>query len=196
MRHRAAARLSWLSTAMSTVVMGLVLSCLAWPLQAIGQAQATEQQVKAAFLFQFGGYVEWPADAFSRPDSPLGIGVIGADGVAGELASTAARRTLNGRPVVVHRLVRGDSMAGLHVLFVGRAERAHLAAVQSSIRHKAVLLVTEDEQSFDGGSMLNFVMQEGKVRFDVALPRAEAAGLKISARLLNVARKVIGRPAS
>ncbi len=180
---------------------GLLAVGLAWLVPAPGvlaapPAQATEPQIKAAFLFQFGAYVDWPAEAFERPDSPIGIAVLGSDKIADMLAQSAARRTLNGRPVVVHKLTRGDLPAGLQVLFVARASRGQLDGIRATLRHRPVLVVTEDAQSFDEGSMINFVVDEGKVRFDVALLPVEKAGLKISARLLGVARKVTGRAAS
>jgi hypothetical protein len=153
--------------------------------------EAAEYRVKAAFLYKFGGYVEWPERAFARPDSPIAIGVIGADALAGELAQIVAGRTINGRPVTVRKLRRGEAVAGLHVLFVGRSDSSRLADILAAAKGQPLLTVTETEEAFESGSMINFVVVEDKVRFDVAPPPAEPGNLKISARLLAVARKVV-----
>src|SRR2546421_352827 len=111
----------------------LVAAGIAGPCAAQSDAQTAEYRVKAAFLYKFGGYVEWPQGVFAKPDSPIAIGVIGADALAEELARIVAGRTIN------------------------------------------------------------FVVVEDKVRFDIAPPPSESSNLKISARLLGVARKVVSK---
>jgi len=97
----------------------LVAAGIAGPCAAQSDAQTAEYRVKAAFLYKFGGYVEWPQGVFAKPDSPIAIGVIGADALAEELARIVAGRTINGRPVTVRKLRPGEAVARLHVLFVG-----------------------------------------------------------------------------
>lgn len=158
----------------------------------LSQADAADEyRVKAAFLYKFGAYVEWPDRAFARPDSPLAIGVIGADELADELARIVAGRNVNGRPVSVRKLRAGDPIAGLHVLFIGRADGGRLADILASARGRPLLTVTESDQALELGSVINFVVVDDKVRFDVALVPADLGSLKISARLLTVARKVV-----
>lgn len=164
------------------------------PSQAQSEVQASEYRVKAAFLYKFGGYIEWPGGAFVRADSPVTIGVMGAEGLADELVQIVAGRNLNGRPVSVRRLRAGDSIAGLHVLFIGRAEGGRLAEILAAAKGQPLLTVTESAQALELGSVINFVMVDDKVRFDVALVPADLGSLKISARLLSVARKVVSRP--
>src|SRR5256886_2384291 len=156
-------------------------------------AQADEYRVKAAFLYKFGSYIEWPSGSFARADSPVTIGVMGAEALAEELAQIVAGRNVNGRPVRVRKLRPGDPIAGLHVLFVGRAESGRLAEILAAARGKALLTVTESEEGLELGSMINFVVVEDKVRFDIAPPPSESSNLKISARLLGVARKIVSR---
>ena len=159
---------------------------------ALAQAdRATEIQIKAAFVYKFGGFVEWPAAAFARPDTAFTIGVLAADGVATELEHITAGRTVHGRPVAVRKLRRGEPLAGLHVLFVGQPEAPRLAEIVAGAKGPTPLIVTESENALTQGSMINFVSSDDKVRFDVALPPAERGQLRISARLLAVARKVI-----
>ena len=172
-----------------SVVIAAGILC---PRPAQADAQADEYRVKAAFLYKFGGYVEWPDRSFARADSPVVIGVIGADTLADELAQTVSGRNVNGRPVLVRKLRAGDPIAGLHVLFIGRVDRGRLAEILAAAKGQALLTVTESEEALELGSMINFVVVENKVRFDVA-PPSESDNLRISTRLLGVARKVVSK---
>src|SRR5712664_1842694 len=170
-----------------------VAAGIASPRPAQADAQADEYRVKAAFLYKFGSYIEWPSGSFARADSPVAIGVMGADALADELAQIVAGRNVNGRPVLVRKLRPGGPIAGLHVLFIGGSDRGRLAEILAAARGRALLTVTETEDALELGSMINFVVVENKVRFDVAPPPSESDNLKISARLLGVARKVVSR---
>jgi len=179
---------------MVAVILRMALfAALLWPVWAFAQSdtRAAEVQIKAAFLYKFGEFVQWPPAAFARPDAPFSIGVLGADDVAAALEHAVAGRTVQGRPVTVRRMRRGESLAGLHVLFIGQAESSRLAETLAAARGEAVLTVTESENALSSGSIINFVAEDQKVRFDVALPPAERGRLKISSRLLAVARKVV-----
>ena len=153
--------------------------------------QATEPAVKAAFLYKFAGYVEWAAEASSPPGVPVVIAVAGADDVAAELERLVPGRNINGRPVVVRR-VGQEALPGAHVLFVGRSNPAARALVAAG-RQQGALVVTEAEKGLDMGSAINFVLADERVGFDVSLDNAEAAGVRISARMLGVARRVVPR---
>ncbi len=150
--------------------------------------QVLEQKVKAAFLFKFGGYVEWPDSVFSGKDAPLVIGVTGADALAEELSLVVAGRTMNGRQVSIRRIAGGESLANLHVLFVGRPEIGRLGELTAQAR--PVLTVTDIEKGLAQGSIINFVVVDKRVRFEVALDAAKRSGLKIGAPLLSVAMHV------
>ena len=151
-----------------------------------------EYRVKAAFVYKFCDYVEWPAGAFASADSPLVIGVLGADPLADELARLTAGRSIAGHALRVRRLAEGEAWTGLQVAFVGRGAEAQVA--KPGVAPPPVLVVSEAASGAPPGGMVNFVLVADKVRFDVALPAAEAAGLRISSRLLGVARRVEGRP--
>ena len=157
------------------------------------QSQDLERQVKAAFLYKFGGYVTWPDSAFSRPDSPIVIGVAGANPLADELVRLVAGRTIGKRALAVRRIRRGDSLDGVHILFVGSTEGQRLAELLALAQGRPVLCVTESDQGLVPGSAVNFVVADNRVRFDVSLEAAEHNGLKLSALLLSVARQVHGR---
>jgi hypothetical protein len=157
---------------------------------AADDAAVTEYGVKAAFLSKFPGYVEWPAAA-SPGNGPVAIGVVESDSMADELARVASARTPGARPVVVRKLRRSDPLEGLQVLFVGRGAEPALPALLRASRGLPLLVVTESDAGLGAGGMINFVVVDNKVRFDVALRPAEAGSLKISSRLLAVARKVV-----
>lgn len=152
--------------------------------------QAAEPTVKAAFLYKFAGYVEWPPNNFPAPDSPFVIGVLGADEVAAELERIVPGRTVNDRRVVVRRLKEGEPPRGAHLLFVGRAE-ASLRPILRTAQAQGVLTVTETERGLELGSAINFVVAEDRVGFEVSLDSAERVGLRISSRMLAVARRVV-----
>nr|WP_314628465.1 YfiR family protein [uncultured Noviherbaspirillum sp.] len=148
-----------------------------------------QNQVMAASLFRFLPYVEWPA-AVLPPGAPYVIAVIGADAIADELATVVASRTVNGRTVSVRRMKAGESMEGMHAVFVGAGARR----LPPRGRHVPVLVVTEAEGALDQGSMINFRVVDGRVRFEVALDTLEEAGLKVSSRMLGVALHVRTAP--
>lgn len=175
------------------VVAGLLLS-FSGRCAAQTEESLAELQIKAVFLYKFGSYVEWPARAFPREDSALAIGVMSADDLAEELVRVVEGRTVGGRPVTVKRVQPGDPLAGLHILFIGIAGHSRLGEVLSAAKGRPILIVTDSEGAVEKGSMINFVLVGGKVRFDVAPGSAGQGNLRISARLLEVARKVVDRP--
>ena len=174
--------------------LSLRLALLLAALLAAGQAPAqgaSELQVKAAYLYQFGGFVEWPPRAFAGPDGVFSIGVVGADAMAAELERIVATRQIQGRQVAVRRLRPGEPLQGLQVLFVGAGETARLPEILSPAHAAPLLVVTESDGALAQGGIINFVVADNRVRFDVALPQAERRQLRISSRLLGVARRVV-----
>lgn len=154
--------------------------------------QATEPSVKAAFLYKFAGYVEWPANAFPSQDTPVVIGVAGSDEVASELEKLVPGRNVNGRIVLVRRLREGEALRGIHVVFVARGETNARALIRAA-QQQGSLVVTESERGLELGSAINFVPAEDRIGFEVSLEAAERSGLRISSRMLAVARRVLPR---
>ncbi|MGK5078686.1 YfiR family protein [Janthinobacterium sp. HLX7-2] len=162
-------------------------------LYAGAQAQVPEdleRQVKAAYLYKFAGYVEWPDGSFGRPDAPLVIGVAGADALAEQLELSVAGRSVNGRSVQVRKVRRGEPLAGLHVLYLGALDKPALQEMLAASRGLALLTVSDSDEVYAMGSMINFVMADDKVRFDVALKPVAQAHIRISARMLLAAYRV------
>jgi len=169
-----------------------LLAALALPAAAQDRA-AREHEIKAAFLFKFPSFIEWPGQAGTAPGGVFSIGVLGAEEVGADLQQVAAERTLEGRPVTVRTLRAGESPAGLHMLFVGREHTSRIAQIARMPASRGLLIVSEEEGALDQGSAINFVVAAGRVRFQVNLQAAERSGLRISSRLLAVASEV--RPA-
>ena len=171
----------------------LLLAAPAAMAQALAQPAATpEASVKAAFLYKFANYVEWPPSAFESPAAPLVIGVAGSDEIARELERIVPGRSVNGHAVQVKRLKDGEGAAGVHVLFVAH-DFPSLHELLRSVQSQPVLTVTESAHGFEVGSVINFVPAGERVGFEVSLDSAEKGGLRISARMLAVARRVIPR---
>lgn len=188
-RCRASAASIWIAVARFALLV-LFMLCAGQSFAADESPQDIEQRVKAAFLFKFGGYVEWPERVFPRSDSPLVLGVAGADVLAAELSRIASGRTMNGRPVVVRRVRGGEQVAGVHVFFISRSEAGRLGELLSLTQEQPVLTVTETEKGLAQGSVINFVVADNRVRFEVSLESANRNGLRIGAPLLAVAQRV------
>jgi hypothetical protein len=178
------------STRRRTLVLALLLAC--GPVRA--QASASEAEVKAAYLHKFAGFVEWPADHFRSPSAPYVIAVAGDEQVLEELRRIARGRLVQGRPVAVVPAAVGDVPRDANVLFIGRSAMREAAALVAEARSDHVLVVTEAPSGLAAGATLNFVEQDGRVRFEASLASARAADIRLSSRLLAVATRVVETP--
>lgn len=145
-------------------------------------------QVKAAFLYHFGTYVQWPAGA--PADDAITIAVLGDDEVAAQLAQFLPGRRIQERPVEVRTLARIDELGDAEVLFIGREQNPRLTQVIAAVAGRPTLVVTDDDNGLDRGAMVNFQLVDSRVRFEISVPRAEEAGLTLSSRLLSAALRV------
>ena len=177
---------------LATAGLAALLVALA-ALPGAAQPGRLERQVKAAFLYKFAGYVDWPAGAFPDPSTPLRIGVCGDEAMVDELRRLVAGRTSGGRPVDVASVTGVEAPAGIHLLFVADGAAHRLDGWIEAARQHSVLVVTESPGALRRGSMINFVPRDGRVRFEVGLASAEKSGLQLSSRLLSVAQAVITR---
>jgi hypothetical protein len=158
-------------------------------LGAAPDAPALERRVKAAFLYKFLGYAEFPPAAFGEAGGPLLIAVAGSDDMAAELARIAAGRVVAGRPIAVRRVADNDAPPPAHLLFVAGSDGERAARVLRAAPG-AWLTVTECEGGLRYGSVINFRIIDERVRFDVSLDAADRKNVKLSSRLLTVANRV------
>jgi hypothetical protein len=158
----------------------LSLADLAW-----GQSEI-EFKVKAAFLFNFAKFTQWPAGKFA-PGQPLVIGCLSDPEFVEALEATVANKTVRSRPIVVKRVTGADDLNTIHMLFVGRTKDDKGAALLARAREMHVLTVGENEGFTTHGGMIGFVPGDGAVRFAINSREAEGAGLMLSAKLVELA---------
>jgi len=152
-------------------------------------APALERRVKAAFLYKFLGYAEFPATAFNEGGGALQIVVVGSDDMAAELARIAAGRAVAGRQIAVRQIRADEAPPPAHLLFVAGADGERAARVLRAAPG-AFLTVTECDGGLRLGSVINFRIIDERVRFDVSLDAADRKNVKLSSRLLTVANRV------
>jgi len=155
------------------------------------EATMMERRVKAAFLYKFAGYVQWPAESFPRSTTPIVIGVAGDKRMAAELSQLVVGRTSAGRRILVVQPERDERVKDLHILFVGRFEEPRLERWIDAVHDAPTLVVTDFENALDRGSMINFILSEGHVRFEISTAPAEKCGLSLNSGLLAVAKSVV-----
>ena len=153
---------------------------------------AEEYQVKALFLYNFAKFVDWPPNM--RAD-PICIGILGDDPFGDALDQTVKGKTVNGRNFVVKRLQRQEDGEGCHIVFISASEKKKVRAILNGLGRCNVLTVGDVEGFAAAGGVINFEIVDSKVRFEVNIDAAERAGLKLSSKLLNLAKIVRdGRP--
>lgn len=155
-----------------------------------GATLSLERKVKAAFLYKFLGYTEFPGSALGEPGTPVVIGMVDADDMAAELARIVTGRTVMARPILVKVLREHEALGGVHLLFVGGADPARARSVLRLAQPAPMLLVTEADDALRHGSVINFRIVDARVRFDVSLEAADKHSVKLSSRLLSVAHQV------
>jgi hypothetical protein len=149
-----------------------------------------EYQVKAAFLYNFAKFVEWPSRAFVDSTGPLRFCIVGQDPFGETLDATVRGRTVGGRGIVVERVSVGEAVRHCHLVFVDAVGERELAHILHNFSRVAVLTVGESPAFLEAGGMLRLFVDGNKVRFDVNVGAAETAGLKVSSQLLKLARSV------
>lgn len=170
----------WLAA--MTIASGL----LAVPICA-QSGKPTDFQVKAAYLYNFGRFVEWPARVNATPGDGFTVCVLGHDPFGPTLDSTLAGEMIGGKHAVRKRISAPQESAGCQILFVGLTEKDNLDKIMESVDRKAVLTVSDMPQFVEHGGMIQFVLEENRVRFEVNLTATQRAGLTLSSELLKVA---------
>ncbi len=170
---------------------GLALALLLAVHAGLG-ATALEYRVKAAYLYNFFLFVDWPQQAFEHNGDRFELCVLGRDPF-GESLAPVTRKTAQERPIQLRRLREGGDPGGCHLLFIGGSEAGRLSRILSRLRDAHVLTVGEMPGFASQGGMVGFTVEGGKVRLEVNLDSARRAGLHISSKLLEVAVEVYRR---
>jgi hypothetical protein len=172
---------------------GLALALL-WGALAWAGPPPTEYQVKAAYLFNFGQFVEWPAQAWSSPGAPFAICVIGSDPFGTALDDVARGEVLDGHPLQVRRVARPEDVRDCHILFIGRSEAGRIGQTLQALQGRSVLTVTDIEGAESQGAMIVLRNDNQHIRMRINLGAAKAGRLVISSKLLRPA-EVVGNDA-
>jgi YfiR/HmsC-like len=174
------------------VAAACVLSLLAapsTPAQSSGSA-SSEYLIKAGFIYNFAKLMEWPAPVFPQPNSPIVIAILGVDPFQGTLDNVLRGKQVNGREFVVKHLKWGDDLKGCNIIFVSSSEKAHFDDLFRMIRGLPILTIGDTPGFAERGGMINFVLEDDKVRFEIDVDAARQADINISSRLLALAKIV------
>jgi hypothetical protein len=170
-----------------TAALGLLAVC---PARAQEPSRAPEYRIKAAFLYNFTLYTEWPADSFAKADSPIVLAIAGDDPFGGELDAAVRGKTVRGRAIEVHRYSAASDAMPCHLLFMSNAQARNLPQFLRQIEEPLPLIVGETEDFTRVGGAIRFFVEGNKVRFEVNIDAAARARVKISSKLLSLARIV------
>lgn len=155
------------------------------------RAQApTEYQVKAAFLYNFSKFVEWPQISAEAGREPFVIGVLGTDPFDGALEELIQGKSANGRKLMIRKLRTADEARNCQIVFIGLSESKRFRQHLERMKGASVLIVGEIPGLVEAGGMINFLVLENSVHFEINAEAAREAGLQISSRLLSLGRNV------
>lgn len=174
-RRRVTCRLVWLALAATLGHLGAETPV------------ADEYQVKAAFLFNFPKFIEWPAETFKGPGDPITICVFGQNPFGGALEDVVRNKTLANRAFVVRDVVNAQQASKCQVVFVAASERKRYRPLLEELRRHSVLTVGETEDFTANGGIINFKLKDARVRIEIDAGAAELAKLHISSKLLSLA---------
>jgi hypothetical protein len=176
--HRAAGLACWLMVAASQVAVA---------------EGPSEYEVKAAFLFNFSKYVEWPEGTFAGPADRIVICLLGENPFGNLLEEDVRDKKVNGRELLVRETKSVSGTAGCHIVFIALSEHRRMDEILGRLADQPVLTVSDGESIADRGVILGLTLREGRVRFEVNLMAAKRAELKLSSQLLKVAIRLIGQ---
>jgi len=154
------------------------------------QPAAPEYRIKAAFLYNFTLYAEWPASAFESSEAPFVLAIAGADPFGDELDAAVRGKTVRGRVIDIRRYPSAADVTECHLLFVTNAEVKSFDQILKRFRDSPLLTVAESESFTKSGGVIRFFVEQNKVHFEVNTDAAARAKLKLSSKLLSLARVV------
>ncbi len=163
-----------------------------WP--AVAQTQADEHRVKAAFLYHFAQLVNWPPQSLGTEDRTFIFCTVGEQTVPDALESTVEGKQIGTHPIKVQHLRENDDLRSCHMLYILLLDKKQVAAILARLQNASILTVGESDNFIQQGGMIGFALLDKKVRFDINLQSAQRANLKISSRLLLLAKIVVGDP--
>ena len=176
----------------AVVMLAVFIVGIAAPVPTYAQEEVSEYQVKAAYVFNFLKFVEYPTSSFADPLAPLVIGVLGDDPFGNALPQVVIGKTVGGRDLVIRIYHPGEDLRSAHILFISSSERKRLPAILSSLDGSSVLTVGDTTGFLDAGGMIQFLSESDRVRFAINVDAASRARLKLSSKLLSLAQVMGG----
>jgi len=189
--HRLRHRLFATRCVLPGIVAAVLVGCLTLRAE---PDPSLEHRVKAAFLYNFAKFVEWPTNAFTRVDSPFVIAVLGDESLTQVLEQTVKGKSIGNRAIQTRRITDTTRIGPCQILFVARSNTQQSEQIVDALGSANVLLVGESPGFLAAGGAISFTIREGKVRFEVDTVASERAGLKISSKLLRLAASVTSTP--
>jgi hypothetical protein len=163
-------------------LLGLII---ALAFNGLAQEQPSEYQIKAAFLFNFAKFVEWPPQAFADANTPIVIGVLGKNVFGNDLEKTIRDKKVNNRGFKFEKLTSISEATNCHILFISSSEK-DVPKVIEGLHNASVLTVSDTDGFIQAGGMINFLLEDAKIRFEISDEAAKKAGLQISSKLLSL----------
>ncbi len=152
--------------------------------------RATEYEVKAAFLYNFARFVTWPDSSFQSPNPPLIIGVFGNDPFGSTLEQTIQDKTAQNHPLIIQRFKKIEDTHNCHILFIAPSAQKELTSLLKHLQTSPILTVGEQNDFCQNGGMINFILVNRRVRFEISPQAIERSALIMSSRLLKLAQIV------
>src|SRR5690348_5325479 len=147
----------------------------------------TEYQIKAAYLYNFVKFVDWPTQAYAGPTSPTVIGVLGENVFGDDLGQTLHNKVIHHHPLQFKQFDSVAAVTNCQILFISASEKDRFPEILEALGGKSILTVSESDRFIPDGGMVNFILVGRKVRFQINNAPAQKAGLTISSDLLNLA---------
>jgi hypothetical protein len=191
-QHRKADNIGDVHTPAVTLLQKLLLLAAAVlaPAAQAAAVTATDQQLKAVFVFQFSQFVDWPPAAFSNDTEPFVIGVLGSDTFAALLEEVVRGEHVNKHPIQVRKLSNADAAGPVHILFVDRSESVRLEQIVERVRNRNTLIVSDLDGATQRGAMIQFTNVGHRIGLRINVDSARAARLIVSSNLLRLAEVV------
>ena len=146
-----------------------------------------EYQIKAAFLFNFTQFVDWPASSFATVDAPMVIAVLGENPFDAYLTETVSGEKVNGHPVVIQHYDHIEEIKICHILFIGLADPKKLEQAISALKERSILTISDQPDFLTMGGMIKFFPKNNNIRFEINLEATKSANLVLSSKLLRLA---------
>ncbi len=147
-----------------------------------------EYLIKASYLYNFAKFVEWPEEVFMDSGTPITIGILGKNPFGKNLDRAIREKTAQGRNLIVENFKTIDDLKPCHILFVNIQDKETFSKTLDKLEGMSVLTVSEIEGFAELGGVIGFFTEKNKIRFEINMNKAERAGLKISSRLLKLAK--------